>query len=359
MSNIPDGRPPIRGRGASFNPPVRFEPTSVEPFDDGWGVDDPDRPQPRTEILTDRSRRIITENQSPDVPFDQSINPYLGCEHGCIYCYARPSHAHWGLSPGLYFETRIFAKPAAADLLERELARPGYRCRVIALGANTDPYQPVERRLTITRRILKVLAATRHPVGIVTKSAAVVRDLDLLGPMAQLGLASVAISITTLDRALARRLEPRAVAPHRRLGAIAQLRAAGVPAGVMVAPIIPGLTDSEIEAILESARAAGANHAGHTLIRLPREVGELFRTWLQTHAPGKADRVLELIRQCRGGRLNDPRFRHRMRGEGAYAAMLNKRFALACRQLGFAGRSLELRTDLFLPPRRSQQLSLL
>lgn len=350
---------PTKGRGATFNPAVRFEPTRAEPFDDGWGSLEADPPRPRTEILTDASRRIISQNRSPDIPFDQSINPYLGCEHGCVYCYARPSHANWGLSPGLDFETRIFAKPDAGRLLERELERPGYRCRVIALGANTDPYQPVERRLGITRGVLEVLSRTRHPVGIVTKSAAVTRDLDLLGPMARLGLAYVAISITTLDPALARRLEPRAAAPHRRLDAIAQLREAGVPVCVMVAPIIPGLTDGGIEAVLEAAAGAGAEHAACTLVRLPREIGDLFRAWLDAHVPDRAERVLTLIRQCRGGRLNDPRFGSRMRGEGAYAAMLVNRFELACRRFGLQRHRLHLRTDLFVPPLRGSQLSLL
>jgi DNA repair photolyase len=350
---------PTKGRGATFNPHNRFAPTQAEPFDDGWGSIGAAPPKPRTEVLTDASRRILTSNSSPDVPFDQSINPYLGCEHGCVYCYARPSHAHWGLSPGLDFETRIFAKPNAADLLEREFADPRYRCKLIALGANTDPYQPIERRLKITRGILETLARARHPVGVVTKSAAVVRDLDLLAPMAQLGLASVALSITTLDRSLARRLEPRAATPERRLEAIAQLRAAGVPVGVMVAPIIPGLTDGELEAILHAAAAAGADHAAHILIRLPREVAPLFRAWLETHVPGRAERILGLIRQCRAGRLNDPRFEHRMRGDGVYASMLAKRFELACRRLGLARRSFHLRTDLFVPPGRASQLSLL
>jgi len=352
-----------KGRGATFNPKVRFERAEVDPFDDGWGslaqarADDP---PPRTEVTPDASRTVIARNTSPDIPFDRSINPYRGCEHGCIYCYARPSHAYLGLSPGLDFETKLLAKLDAAPLLERELARPGYRCQPIALGTNTDPYQPQERRLRITRSILEVLVQCRHPVTIVTKSAAVTRDLDLLAAMAVDGLARVALSVTTLDPALARTLEPRAAAPHRRLEALRTLSAAGVPTSVMVAPVIPALNDHEIEAVLEAAAAAGTLQAGYVLLRLPHEVKELFTAWLEAHAPLRAERVLALVRQCRGGRLNDPTFGRRMRGEGAYAELIAKRFALATRRLGLDRSRTPLRTDLFERPAEGRrQLRLL
>jgi DNA repair photolyase len=343
----------FKGRGATFNPKVRFESAAVDPFDDGWGslaqarADDP---PPPTEVMPDASRTVIARNTSPDIPFDRSINPYRGCEHGCVYCYARPSHAYLGLSPGLDFETKLFAKLDAAPLLERELACPGYRCQPIALGTNTDPYQPQERRLKITRGILEVLAQCRHPVTIVTKSAAVTRDLDLLAAMAADGLAKVALSVTTLDAALARTLEPRAAAPHRRLEALRTLSAAGVPASVMVAPVIPALNDHEIEAVLEAAAAVGAQQAGYVLLRLPHEVKELFTAWLEAHAPLRAERVLALVRQCRDGKLNDPTFGRRMRGQGAYAELIAKRFALATRRLGLNQSRAPLRTDLFEPP---------
>jgi DNA repair photolyase len=352
-----------KGRGATFNPKVRFESSEVDPFDDGWGSlaqAREDDPPPRTEITPDASRSVIARNTSPDIGFDRSINPYRGCEHGCVYCYARPTHAYLGLSPGHDFETKILAKLDAAALLERELARPAYDCQPIALGTNTDPYQPVERRLKITRGILETLARCRHPATIVTKSAAVVRDLDLLVPMARQDLVRVAISVTTLDGALARRLEPRAAAPHRRLQAIRELSEARVPTAVMVAPIIPALTDQEIEGILEAAAAAGASSAGYVLLRLPHEVKELFEGWLEAHAPERASHVLSLVRQCRGGRLYDAAFGSRMRGEGAYAELIGRRFATAKRRLGLGGRARPLRTDLFAPPDLdSRQLRLL
>jgi DNA repair photolyase len=355
--------PPLKGRGATFNPKNRFESAACDPFDDGWGslaAARDETPAPPTEVIPDRSRTVIARNTSPDIPFEQSINPYRGCEHGCIYCYARPSHAWLGLSPGLDFETKLLAKHDAAELLERELAAPKYRCQPIALGTNTDPYQPQERLLGITRGILAVLAQCRHPVTIVTKSAAVLRDLDLLAPMAADGLARVAVSVTTLDPALARTLEPRAAAPHRRLQAIRSLSAAGVPTVVMVAPIIPGLNDHEIEAVLEAAAAAGAGQAAHTLVRLPHEVKELFAAWLEAHAPLRAQHILALIRQCRGGRLNDPSFGSRMRGQGAYAELIGRRVAVARRRLGLTRQHPPLRTDLFEPPRAGQrQLRLL
>ena len=342
-----------KGRGATFNPRVRFESTDLDPFDDGWdslAQARADDPPPRTEVTPDDSRSVIVRITSPDLGFDRSINPYRGCEHGCVYCYARPTHAYLGLSPGLDFETKLRAKFDAASLLERELAKPGYECQPIALGTNTDPYQPVERRLRITRGVLEVLARCRHPLTIVTKSAAVVRDLDLLAPMAREDLARVAISVTTLDGELARRLEPRAAAPHRRLQAIRQLSDAGVPTAVMVAPIIPALTDHEIERILEAAAAAGATSAGYVLLRLPHEVKELFAGWLAAHAPGRAEHVLSLVRQCRGGKLYDATFGRRMRGEGPYAQLIERRVATAKRRLGLAGARRPLRTDLFVPP---------
>ena len=343
----------FKGRGAALNPKARFDRLDSEPFDDGWDslalARDEDG-RPATEVNPDRSRSVIARNQSPDIPFDQSINAYRGCEHGCIYCYARPSHAFLGLSPGLDFETKLYAKHDAAELLVRELARPSYRCSPIALGANTDPYQPIERKLGITRKVVDVLARHDHPLTIVTKSAAVTRDLDLLAPMAERRLAAVAVSITTLDPALARRMEPRAAAPHRRLEALQALAEAGIPTVVMVAPIIPGLTDHETERILEAAAAKGAWRATYTLLRMPHEIKELFRNWLLHHEPLKADRILSLHRQCRGGRLNDPRFGHRMRGEGTYADLIARRFQLARNRLGLDRDIPDLRTDLFKRP---------
>jgi len=328
-----------KGRGAVTNPAGRFEALAREAADDGWaGDDDPDFAPPplRTTVTADASRSVITRNDSPDVGFERSINPYRGCEHGCVYCYARPSHAYLGLSPGLDFESRLFAKDDAAAILEQELARKGYVCDVIALGTNTDPYQPIERERRITRRILEVLARCDHPVSIVTKSALILRDLDILAPMAERGLASAMISVTTLERGLARRLEPRAATPARRLEAIRALAAAGVPAGVMVAPVIPGLTDHEIEPIVEAAGEAGARCAGLTLLRLPLEIKDLFREWLATHAPLRAAHVERLVRETRQGRLNDARFGSRMRGTGPYAEQIERRFALACKRFGIA-----------------------
>jgi DNA repair photolyase len=342
-----------KGRGATLNPKVRFERTGLDAFDDGWesfGQAMLEKGRPKTEVTADASRSVIARNDSPDIPFEQSINAYRGCEHGCIYCYARPSHAFLGLSPGLDFETRLFAKYDAAALLEQELKKPGYRCMPIALGTNTDPYQPEERRLRITRQILEVLARQRHPVTIVTKSALVMRDLDVLGPMAADGLATVALSVTTLDPGLARVMEPRAAAPHRRLEALREVAHAGVPAVMMTAPIIPGLNDHELEALLEAGAETGAWRASYTLLRMPHEIKELFRDWLLTHFPAKASRVIGLIRQCRNGRLNDPRFGQRMRGEGAYPELLGRRFRIARRRVGLDRDIPPLRTDRFAPP---------
>ncbi len=349
-----------KGRGATSNPAGRFERFAREAFDDGWSslAELAADPAPATQVLPDRARSIIAYNRSPDIPFDRSLNPYRGCEHGCIYCYARPSHTHLGLSAGLDFETRIFVKADAAALLRQELARPGYGCRPIALGANTDPYQPLERRLRVTRQILEVLAEARHPIGIVTKSALVTRDIDVLRLLARDGLARVYLSVTTLDPRLARTLEPRAAAPHRRLEAIRALTAAGIATGVMVAPIIPALTDHEIEPILDAAATAGAASAGYVLLRLPHEVKDLFRAWLDGHHPARAAHVLSLVRQCRDGRLNDPGFGSRMRGDGVYARLIAERFAKARARHGLDRRQLPQRTDLFRPPRPDGQLDL-
>ena len=293
---------------------------------------------------------MITRNSSPDIPFDRSINPYRGCEHGCIYCYARPSHAWLGLSPGQDFETRLVMKPDAARLLRRELAGKGYRPRVIALGTNTDPYQPIERKHRITREILEVLRDCRHPVGIVTKSSLVLRDRDILGDMAADNLVRVYVSVTTLDRELARRMEPRAPTPARRLGTIAALAAADIPVGAMFAPVIPGLNDHEMEAILAAAHAAGAASAGHVLLRLPLEVAALFREWLEAHYPDRAVRVMKLVRDCRGGRDNDSGWGRRMTGSGPFAEMIARRFALARRRLGLDRRGAPLDTAKFIRP---------
>jgi DNA repair photolyase len=325
-----------KGRGAGLNPEGRFEREARDQYDDGWGVSpDEDLPPLKTHVTAETAKTIISRNDSPDIPFTQSINPYRGCEHGCIFCYARPSHAYLNLSPGLDFETRLFAKVNAAELLRRELAKPGYRCSSIALGANTDPYQPVEREWRVTRGIVEVLAACDHPVGIVTKNALVERDLDLLAPMAAKGLAAVYVSVTNLDNDLSRRLEPRASAPARRLETIRRLAAAGVRTGVMVAPVIPFLTDDQMERILEAAREAGAVSAGYIVMRLPYDVKDLFRDWLRTHYPLKADHVMSRVHAMRGGRDNDPEFGSRMIGTGEYADLLRRRFDNACRRLGF------------------------
>ena len=342
---------PSRGRGALNNPSNRYETCRREEVDDGWdGL--AEAPALRTEIGVDSSRTIISYNQSPDVPFDRSINPYRGCEHGCVYCYARPTHAWLGLSPGLDFESRLFQKPGAASLLRGELARPGYRPAPLTLGANTDPYQPVERRLRITRSLLEVLQECRHPVMLTSKSALLLRDLDILAPMAAQSLAAVLISLTTLDPALARRMEPRAATPARRLETLRRLTDAGVPVGVLVAPLIPGINDQELEQILAEAAGAGATRAGTLLIRLPLELKELFEHWLQSHFPERASRVLSLIRQCRGGKLYEARFGVRMSGTGPYAALLQQRFRLASKRLGLSSRedSWSLDCTQFRPP---------
>ncbi len=338
-----------RGRGARSNRVGRYESEARSAFDDGW-ESLAEAGAWKTEVREEMARSIIATNDSPDISFDQSINPYRGCEHGCIYCYARPTHCYLGLSAGLDFETRIYAKVNAAALLERELAKPGYTPRTIALGAVTDPYQPTERERGLTRGILQVLERTGHPVGIVTKSAGILRDLDILSRLAERRLVKVALSVTTLDPSLARSMEPRAATPARRLAAIRGLRDAGVPVTVMVAPIIPALNDSEIEAILEQACEAGASEAGYVLLRLPLELKSLFREWLETDHPGRARRVISLLRSMHGGRDYVSAFGLRQRGSGPYAEQIAMRFRLALRRLRLNERSLRLRTDLFRPP---------
>ncbi len=317
---------------------------------DGWDLPH-GQPILRTEVTEERARSIITRNESPDISFDRSINPYKGCEHGCIYCYARPTHPYLGLSAGLDFETKLFAKTNAAELLERELSAQGYEPRTIAIGTNTDPYQPIERRLRMMRQVLEVLARANHPVGIVTKSALVLRDLDILAPMARKGLVKVALSVTTLDSGRARAMEPRASTPSLRLDALRGLATAGIPTAVMVAPIIPGLTDHEIETILARAASMGAREAGYVLLRLPHEVAGLFTQWLDAHVPEKRDKVLGLLRSMRGGKISEATFGKRMTGSGPYAWMIGRRFEAAVARCGLTKTRMPLRTDLFSPPR--------
>ncbi|MGH7118789.1 MAG: PA0069 family radical SAM protein [Acetobacteraceae bacterium] len=351
-----------KGRGATLNPSVRFDACAVEAFDDGWEM--PGEPEPlpplETTLIRDSSRSAIAWNESPDIGFDRAVNPYRGCEHGCIYCYARPSHAYLGFSPGLDFETKILFKPDLARLLEREISRPGYQVRPIALGSNTDVYQPVERRLHLTRTLLELFERTGHPFTIVTKSAGVLGDLDILRRMAARNLTRVYISVTTLDGTLARRMEPRAAQPARRLIAMAELARNGVPVGVMAAPMIPGLNDAELERILEAAAANGARHAQFVLLRLPHELKAMFEDWLAQHMPERARHVLALIRETRQGRLNDPSFHGRMRGTGPYAGLIAARFARAAKRLGLAERPAPLDCGQFVRPgSESRQLSLL
>jgi DNA repair photolyase len=322
-----------KGRGARTNPDNRFEALAQEAFDDGWGTLTEDMPALRTTLTREAARSALSFNDSPDLGFDRSLNPYRGCEHGCVYCFARPTHAYLGLSPGLDFETRLLFKPDMPELLARELSRPGYVPRTVTLGANTDPYQPVERRLELTRRTLEVLERFGHPVSIVTKSAGVLRDLDILARMAKRRLARVYMSVTTLDAKLARAMEPRAASPLRRLEAMRQLAAAGVPVAVLAAPMIPGINDAELERILQASAEAGASTAGYVLLRLPLELRGLFEDWLARHYPERAARVLSLIRQTRGGALYDARFGQRQTGTGDYAQVLAQRFAIAIRRL--------------------------
>jgi len=342
----------LKGRGALSNPPVRFESTVVEKADDGWHQDEePTTSLPQT-VLPDRAKSVITTNNSPDVGFDQSINPYRGCSHGCVYCFARPTHAYLGLSPGLDFETKLFYKDNAVELLRAELSARNYVCKTIALGINTDGWQPLEKQMEVTRSVLAVLAECRHPISIVTKSALIVRDVDLLQDMARDRLVSVMVSITTLDDDVKRALEPRTASPQARLRVLEQLSAAGVPVGVMVAPVIPSLTDHEMERIMEAAKDAGATRAGYTLLRLPHEVKDLFREWLAEHYPDKAQHVMSIINQSRGGKDYESQFGTRMVGTGVFAEILRKRFQVAKRRLALdeADERFDLRTDLFRPP---------
>ena len=336
-----------RGRSAGINPSGRFEPVSRHVFDDGWNSLE-ELPPFKTEVQVEKPRTIITRNESPDISFDRSINPYRGCEHGCVYCFARPTHAFMGLSPGLDFESKLFAKPDAARMLDRELSKPSYQPRTIAIGTNTDPYQPIEKQYRIMREILEVLEARGHPVGIVTKSALVTRDIDILSRMAERGLAKVALSVTTLDRMLARTMEPRASTPTKRLEAIRQLSDAGVPASVMVAPIIPGLNDPEMERILDSARAAGAREAGYVVLRLPLEVAPIFKDWLLRHYPDRYRHVMSLIRSMRDGKDYDSEWGKRMKGAGRYAWQIGRRFEIAAKRLGLNVERRQLRTDQFV-----------
>ena len=347
-----------RGRGTVSNASGRYEPLARMAFDDGWQTLD-DLPAFQTTVTADSTRKIITRNDSPDISFERSINPYRGCEHGCVYCFARPTHAYLGLSPGLDFESRLFMKPNAPDLLERELSAPGYVPKIIAIGTNTDPYQPIERRFKIMRGILEVLERAGHPVGIVTKSALVLRDLDILARMAKRDLVKVAVSVTSLDAKLARAMEPRAPTPPRRLETLRQLVQAGVPTSAMVAPVIPALNDPEIERILEAVAAAGVRHAGYVLLRLPLEVRDLFREWLLENYPDRYRHVFRLIRDTRGGKDYDSTFGKRMTGSGPIAWMIGRRFEIASERLGFNKTHVKTSTEHFRPPRRpSRQLDL-
>jgi len=346
-----------KGRGATSNVVRRFSELQREDLDDGWSEEE--QSPIRTELFTDNSRTIITRNQSPDVPFTQSINPYKGCEHGCCYCFARPTHAYLDLSPGLDFESKIFTKPDAAGLLATELGKRNYIPDVIALGANTDAYQPVERQLGITRAILEVLQAHRHPVAIITKSSLIERDIDILAPMAEAGLVKILVSVTTLDRELSRKLEPRAAAPQRRLQTITRLQQAGIPVGILMAPIIPVLNDNELETILSQSAGAGAESAGYVMLRLPHEIKELFQDWLQQHYPLKAEHVMNRVRDLRGGKAYQSTFGERMTGRGQYAELIAQRFSLACNKVGLNREVRELDCSQFqVPPKAGDQMGL-
>jgi DNA repair photolyase len=347
-----------RGRGAQSNAVGRYEPLARIAFDDGWRSLD-ELPAFKTTVQVDATRKIITRNQSPDIGFDRSINPYRGCEHGCVYCFARPTHAYLGLSPGLDFESKLFVKPDAAELLEKELSAPNYDPKVIAIGTNTDPYQPIERRYQVMRRILEVLDRANHPVGIVTKSALVLRDLDILARMAERNLAKVALSVTTLDPQLARTMEPRAATPMRRLETLRRLSQAGVPTTVMVAPVIPAINDMDIERILDAAKMAGVKEAGYVLLRLPLEVRDLFKEWLTANYPDRAAKVMKIIRETRGGKDYDSTWHLRQKGSGPYAWLIGRRFEMTCEKLGLNIRKHGLTTTLFRPPQPgSEQLNL-
>jgi DNA repair photolyase len=365
LPSVPAGEPRSfldrerrRGRGTASNASGRYEPLARVAFDDGWqGLEE--LPPFQTSVTVDSTRKIITRNDSPDISFDRSINPYRGCEHGCVYCFARPTHAYLGLSPGLDFESKLFVKPNAPELLERELSAPGYQPKVIAIGTNTDPYQPIERRYKVMRGILEVLERAGHPVGIVTKSALVLRDLDILARMAKRDLVKVAISVTTLDAKLARTMEPRASTPPRRLDALRQLAAAGVPTAALVAPVIPAINDAELERILEAAAQAGVRHAGYVLLRLPLELRDLFREWLTENFPDRVAHVFKLIRDTRGGKDYDSAWGKRMTGSGPIAWMIGRRFEIACERLGLNATKQKITTAHFQPPRpAAQQLDL-
>jgi len=346
-----------KGRGALSNPPVRFESREREAIDDGWGSLEEPLPRLQTTVGIDRARNVIARNRSPDVPFDRSINPYRGCEHGCIYCFARPTHAYLGLSPGQDFESQLLRKVDAGARLRAELDRAGYEPAPITLGANTDPYQPIERDYRVTREILEVLAEYRHPVSIITKGTGIERDLDLLQEMTAWQGVSVMVSLTSLDPSIKRSLEPRAAGPRRRLELIRRLSAAGVPVGTLIAPVVPAVTDHELESLIEAAAQAGAVSAGYVLLRLPHEVQGLFTEWLQAHFPDRADHVLSLLRQAHGGQAYDSTFGRRMKGSGAWAQLLSDRFRVACRRAGLSGRStVQLSTASFRrPPRTGDQ----
>ncbi len=365
LSSAPAGEPGSfvdrerrRGRGTVTNATGRYEPLARIAFDDGWESLE-ELPPFQTSVTADSTRKIITRNDSPDISFDRSINPYRGCEHGCVYCFARPTHAYLGLSPGLDFESKLFMKPNAPELLERELSAPGYEPKIIAIGTNTDPYQPIERRYKIMRRILEVLERAGHPVGIVTKSALVLRDLDILARMAKRDLVKVALSVTTLDPKLARVMEPRAATPARRLDTLRQLAKAGVPTAAMVAPVIPAINDAEIERILEAVAAAGVRHAGYVLLRLPLEIRDLFSEWLKENFPDRHDHVFKLVRDTRGGKDYDSTWGKRQTGTGPVAWMIGRRFEVACERLGFNTTHRKITTEHFQPPRpASRQLDL-
>jgi DNA repair photolyase len=347
-----------RGRGARSNPDPRFDQNQRSYLDDGW-ESLAELPRLKTEIFTETPKTIITRNTSPDISFDRSINPYRGCEHGCVYCYARPSHAYMGLSPGLDFESKLFIKPNAAALLREELTATNYVPATIALGSNTDPYQPIERDYRITRQVIEVLQEFNHPFGIVTKSASVLRDLDILIEMAKLGLVKVAVSMTTLDAKLARSMEPRASTPMKRLSALEILSKAGIPTVVMMGPIIPGLNDAEIENILKAARNVGVKEAGYTMLRLPHEVKDIFKDWLEKEFPDRAAKVMSLVKSVRGGKENDPNFGTRMSGQGPYAWTIGRRFQLTAQRLGLNTNRAKLRSDLFSkPPQKGEQMGL-
>jgi DNA repair photolyase len=350
---------PIRGRGARSNATGRFNARQREAFDDGWGEDDAAPKQLTTTVSAENARTIIARNDSPDIGFDRSINPYRGCEHGCIYCYARPTHAYYGLSPGLDFESKLFFKPQAELLLAKELSKPGYEVKPIHIGGNTDVYQPQERLLGLTRRILQTMQAFNHPLSIITKSALIVRDADILGPMGKAGLARASVSITSLDRKLARSMEPRAATPEKRFEAVSRLTDAGCPTSVNFAPVIPGLNDHELEAVLERAKAAGAIGTHYTVLRLPLEIKDLFKEWLDTDHPDRARRVMSLVRQMRGGKDYDAQWGQRMKGTGPVADLIRNRFLLARKKLGFEGARVPLDCSQFrVPPQPGDQLKL-